>query len=73
MSTYNESSKTVSHRFKKYIDNVVALKMLVEYGPNDPCQCLELYDLKERSVHEKKCVVGLCLRAWKKVKNFCIQ
>lgn len=71
MSTYNESSKTVSHRFKKYIDNVVALKMLVDYGPNDlnVCQYLKLYDLRERSVHEKKYVVGLSLRAWKKSKE----
>lgn len=69
MSTYNESSKTVSHRFIKYIDNVVALKMLVDYGPNDLCQYLKLYDLRERSVHEKKYAVGLCLRAWKKSKE----
>lgn len=65
MSTCNESNKTVLHRFKKYIDNVVALKMLVDYRPNDLCQCLKLYDLRDRSVHEKKCVVELCLRAKK--------
>lgn len=48
MSTFNVSNKTVSHRVKKYIDNVVALKMLVDYRPNDICQCLKLYDLREK-------------------------
>lgn len=48
MSTFNVSNKTVSHRFKKYIDNVVALKMLVDYRPNYICQCLKLYDLREK-------------------------
>lgn len=66
MSTYYEANKTVSHRFKKYIDNVVALKMFVDARRNNLCQCLIWERERERSVHEKKCVVGLCLRAWKK-------
>lgn len=37
MFIYNEFSKMVLYCFKKYIDNVVVFKMLVEYGLNDLC------------------------------------
>lgn len=65
MAEHNNGHDHYNHRFGKYINNVVALKMLLDYRPSELCQCLKLYSLRGRLVHELKCVVGLCIEAWK--------
>ena len=69
MAEHDNDHDQYNHRLEKYINIVVALKILVDYRPNELCQCLKLFSLKGRSVHEIECVVGLCIEAWEKNGN----
>lgn len=69
MTEYTNAREQYHHRLENYINNVVALKMLIDYRPRELCQCLKLYNLRGRFIHERKCVVGLCLQAWKKAEE----
>lgn len=70
MAEHDNGHDQYNHRLKKYINNVVALKMLVDYRPYELSQCLKLYSLRGRSVYEIECVVGLCIEAWGKWMYF---
>ena len=68
MTEHDNGSDQYNHRLEEYIKNVVALKMLVDYTPRELCYCLKVYSLRGRFVHERECVVGLCMEAWEKLK-----
>lgn len=68
MTEHDYGSDQYNHRLEEYITNVVALKMLVEYTPRELCYCLKVYNLRGRFLHERECVVGLCMEAWEKLK-----
>lgn len=69
MTEYNNAREQAILRWEKYINNVVALIMMIDCRPRELCQCLKLYNLRGRFIHERKCVVGLCMEAWKKAEE----